>query len=365
MEISPAVAHASAQSRPIGVPTGRRRITGAAAALTALTALALTLALPAAAQQTRYSYDDAGRLIRVDYPGGGHIRYEYDANGNLLEKITVPPAPPTPEIAVLLDDQELHDGQPAAVSFGTSIVGSAGARRVFTVRNDGGLELSGLAVSLPPGFALVEALAPALGPGASDTFTVSLETREPGDRSGDASIASNDADESQFIFQVTGTVPPAAPRRFDFGTDGSPVAAGYTRVTPATAYLPGAGFGWTSGTVDARDRAKGSDLARDFNFTTLGTFVVDLPSGVYDVVVTVGDASGAHDQMGISLESSPVDTVTTAVNEIVTRTYRVTVTGDRLTIGLDDLGGSDDYAVINALVAHWRRGPSRRLPGGG
>ena len=365
MEISPEVARSSARSRSIGKLTGRRRIAGNAAALAALAALALLLAHPAAAQQTQYSYDEAGRLIRVDYPGGGHIRYEYDGNGNLIESVTTPPVPPAPEVTVFLEDQELLDGQLAAVPFGTSIVGSAGARRVFTVRNDGGLELSALTVSLPSGFALVEALVPALGPAGSDTFTVRLEARQAGEWYGGVSIGSNDSDENPFTFPVAGTVPPAAPRRFDFGTDSSPLAAGYARVTPATAYLPGAGFGWSAGTIDSRDRSQGSKLTCDFNFTPLGTFVVDLPSGVYDVVVTIGDASGAHDQMGIFLEGSQVDTVTTAVNEIVTRTYRVTVTGDQLTVGLDDLGGSDQYAVINALVAHWRRGPSRRLPGGG
>ena len=55
-----------------------------------------------------------------------------DAQGNRLEgykAITASIGQATPEIAVLLDNQELQDGQASAVSFGTSIVGSAGARR--------------------------------------------------------------------------------------------------------------------------------------------------------------------------------------------------------------------------------------------
>ena len=33
-----------------------------------------------------YSYDDAGRLMQVDY-GEGSIAYAYDSNGNLLERV--------------------------------------------------------------------------------------------------------------------------------------------------------------------------------------------------------------------------------------------------------------------------------------
>jgi len=42
-----------------------------------------TLAL---SQTVNYSYDKAGRLVRVDYPNGRSIRYTYDAAGNLLRR---------------------------------------------------------------------------------------------------------------------------------------------------------------------------------------------------------------------------------------------------------------------------------------
>jgi immune inhibitor A len=142
---------------------------------------------------------------------------------------------------------------------------------------------------------------------------------------------------------------PVAARRFDFGTAASPLAPGFARVAPTTRHAAPPGYGWSSGAVDARDRATGTPLGCDFNFTALGTFAVDVPNGAYDVAVTLGDASGTHDQMGVFLEGTQVDTVTTAPRELFTRVYRVTVADGRLTVLLDDLGGADPNVVINGL----------------
>jgi hypothetical protein len=300
--------------------------------------------------------------VRVAYANGASIEYAYDATGNIVETITTPAVLPGPEITVLFGGAELVDGQATPIAIGTSVLGAPGPGQAFTVRNDGDLELSGLAVALPAGFALGEGLAPSLAAGGSDTFTVLLETTSTGSTSGDVSIASNDADENPFTFPVTRMVSAAAPLRYDFGTSDSPVAAGYTGVAHTASYSPATGFGWLSGAIGSRDRATGDALTRDFNSTQLGTFVVDVPNGTYDVVTTCGDATAAHDQMGIFLEGALTDTLTTAANEFLTRTYRVAVTDGRLTVLLDDLGGNDANVVINALVV--RRTdvrPHRRL----
>src|SRR5262249_53227479 len=101
----------------------------------------------------------------------------------------------------------------------------------------------------------------------------------------------------------------------DVGTPTSPVASGYTQVTEATQYSAGQGYGWQSGSIDSRDRGTGTDLTRDFNFTTNGMFAVDVANGTYNVTVTAGDAAAAHDLLGIFLEVSLDDSVTTAVGE--------------------------------------------------
>jgi formylglycine-generating enzyme required for sulfatase activity/fibronectin type 3 domain-containing protein len=139
-------------------------------------------------------------------------------------------------------------------------------------------------------------------------------------------------------------------RRFDFGTTSSPVAAGFTRVAQSTAYVPAAGYGWLSGTVDSRNRTTGNDLTRDFDFTALATFAVDVPAGIYDVTVTSGDASSGHDQMGVSLEGAQVDSLTTLASQWISRTYQVAVLDGQLTVHLQDLGGVDKNTVINALT---------------
>jgi fibronectin type 3 domain-containing protein len=137
--------------------------------------------------------------------------------------------------------------------------------------------------------------------------------------------------------------------RYDFGTATSPLAPGWVRVA-GTAFSAAAGWGWTSGTVAARDRTAGDDVARDLNFTPLGTFEAVVPDGEYAVTVTFADAAGAHDLMGVFLEGAKVDTVDLAAGETTTRTYFVTVSDGRLTLTLDDLGGKDANAVINGLV---------------
>ncbi len=138
--------------------------------------------------------------------------------------------------------------------------------------------------------------------------------------------------------------------KFDFGTATSPLESGYTRVTERTAFNPTTGFGWTSGSISGVDRATGTALTRDFNYTPDGTFVVNVPNGRYQVKATLGDlGSYAHDQVGIYLESVLVDTVSTAARQVVNRGYEVNVTDQQLTMRLRDLGGSDRNGVIAAL----------------
>jgi subtilisin family serine protease/fibronectin type 3 domain-containing protein/methionine-rich copper-binding protein CopC len=141
--------------------------------------------------------------------------------------------------------------------------------------------------------------------------------------------------------------------RFDFGTTSSVVADGYTRVSQVTTYSPAQGYGWASGSIDSRDRGgtTGDELERDFNFTTQGTFVVDVPSqAVYTVTLTMGDGLGyVRDQMGIFLEGTLVDTVTTDGVNYAVRTYEVLVTDGQLTLMLEDFGG-DSIVVINGLT---------------
>src|SRR5262249_47932933 len=103
------------------------------------------------------------------------------------------------------------------------------------------------------------------------------------------------------------------PTKFDFGTATSPVAAGYTQVTAATAYSVAQHYGWLSGVIFDKDYPTATDpLTRDFNYTSNGTFAVDVANGSYSVTVTMGSASFAKVNMGVFLQGTQVDSVSTA-----------------------------------------------------
>jgi fibronectin type 3 domain-containing protein len=149
--------------------------------------------------------------------------------------------------------------------------------------------------------------------------------------------------------------------RFDFGTATSPVAAGYTQITRNHRYSAAPGYGWQIGTVSDISRGTGTDLTRDVNFTHDGTFALDLAGGEYDVIATIGDTSLAHDLVGVFLEGVQLDTITTAGGQVVTRTYRVSVSDGQLNLRLADLGGSDWWAMIAGLDVVFV-GPDRTGP---
>ena len=137
--------------------------------------------------------------------------------------------------------------------------------------------------------------------------------------------------------------------RFDFGTPTSPVAAGATQVTPATIYSAAQGYGWQSGTVSSRDYTTVADLTtQDFNYTSNGTFAVDVPNETYTVTVTMGSGGFAKSSMGVFLEGAQVDSVNTAAGQYAVKTYVTTITNGQLDVGLRNLGGDDP--VINALT---------------
>jgi hypothetical protein len=141
----------------------------------------------------------------------------------------------------------------------------------------------------------------------------------------------------------------ALPTMVDLGTASSPLAPGWVRGTHASAYDPGAGFGWLGGIVQSRDRGTVDPLLRDLVFTPRGLLGMFLPNGVYDVLLTLGDAAGAHNQMGVSVQGSAFDQVSSSKNQFVTRRYRAYVADNRLDILLDDLEGPDVNAVLNAV----------------
>ncbi|MFV2143548.1 fibronectin type III domain-containing protein [Isoptericola sp. G70] len=136
---------------------------------------------------------------------------------------------------------------------------------------------------------------------------------------------------------------------FDFGTPDSPVAEGYDRVDPTTAYAEETGFGITSGDVDARDRSTDVDpLAGDFVLGADWAFAVDVPDGTYDVEVWTGDtlAGTSSVRTTVAPEGGEGTNITADAEQTNSGTLTVEVTDGRLDLGITGKG----YGYVNGIV---------------
>ncbi|HSI33898.1 MAG TPA: choice-of-anchor D domain-containing protein, partial [Tepidisphaeraceae bacterium] len=135
--------------------------------------------------------------------------YNFSVSGTVVE-----PPPQLPEVTVLVGGSPITDGA-GSFNFGSVIQGAAGPTRTFTVRNDGTGTLTLGAINLPAGFTLIDGLPTSLAAGASDSFTVRLDTGTAAVRSGTITVVNNDTDEDPFDIAIGGAVvaptPPAAP----------------------------------------------------------------------------------------------------------------------------------------------------------
>ncbi len=109
-----------------------------------------------------------------------------------------------PEVDVLLGTQSLPVGE--TVDFGAAVEDSASRTRTFTVYNSGDKPLVLGSVNLPDGFRLKEGLSSTLRARARDTFTVEMTTDAIGVKSGDLWFSTNDADEGDCYFAISGEV---------------------------------------------------------------------------------------------------------------------------------------------------------------
>lgn len=142
--------------------------------------------------------------------------------------------------------------------------------------------------------------------------------------------------------------------RFDFGSDASPVEAGFTRATVVT-YSNSRGWGWGSiNDLYALDRQVGDattpDLTRDFHFGRDNTFQVNVANGVYDVVLQLGDSAYARDRINVDVEGKRVATgLGSAAGQFRRDTFRVTVSDGQLNVRVVDVGGVGRYWTLASL----------------
>jgi Abnormal spindle-like microcephaly-assoc'd, ASPM-SPD-2-Hydin len=152
---------------------------------------------------TSYSADSGGpaSYLLVD---DIRIGYSYDdvLNTQAPEIVVQQPA-----------GTDLVDGA-STLSFGDSNIGSAVTKTV-TVRNSGGANLTGLAVTCSgtnaSDFTLGSIGATTIGPGVDTTFTVTFTPTAGGSRTATLQIASNDTDENPFDINLLGGIGSLAP----------------------------------------------------------------------------------------------------------------------------------------------------------
>jgi lysophospholipase L1-like esterase len=137
--------------------------------------------------------------------------------------------------------------------------------------------------------------------------------------------------------------------RFDFGS--GPVAPGYIKVPPTTAYTAGLGYGFDGGSkVTAVDRGGDEPLRGDFcTGEEPFFFSVDLPEGNYNVTVTLGDKDG-ESTTTVKAESRRLmlEKVETSPGEFATRTFTVNVRNSRI-----GSGGEVRLKGREKGVLHW------------
>ena len=118
-----------------------------------------------------------------------------------------------PEIRVFDDTHSIYliDDRATPIDFGAVVQGQTGPTTTFKVENHGYGSLTISGVSLPTGFSVVESLDATIAAGASDTFTVRLDSAVLGSKAGQVVVSSNDASESTFAFAIEGVVNPSSP----------------------------------------------------------------------------------------------------------------------------------------------------------
>jgi hypothetical protein len=102
-------------------------------------------------------------------------------------------------------------------AFPVTLFGSISAPQTFTIKNKGGNDLTGLALTatgLHPGEFILSPLGvTTLAPNASTTFTVAFSPTTSGTRNAIVNIASNDGNENPFRVRVSGFCLPLTPPR--------------------------------------------------------------------------------------------------------------------------------------------------------
>lgn len=120
----------------------------------------------------------------------------------------VPPVPSVPEIAIQQPaGSELVDGA-SKKAFGTVKIGKAGKAKIFTIKNTGNANLTGLAITKngkhARDFIVTAPAKTTIAAGGFTTFKVTFKPTAKGNRSAAIHLKSNDTNEDPFDISLTG-----------------------------------------------------------------------------------------------------------------------------------------------------------------
>lgn len=281
------------------------------------------------------------------------LKWEFDKDGSVtsgsdtawIDSVTLPSEIPAgPEIVVEEPvNTGLTDGS-STTNFGSLDSGSS-AQRTYTIRNTGGQNLTGLAVSIDgthaAQFSHSNPGLTTLTPGQSTTFTVTFSPTGMGSRSANLHIASNDNDENPFDIALAGSVQSSeivvehltvglGGNGVLFGTDSTNLYS-IDRATGATTTVGPLGTNGVSG------------LAFDPDTNTL--FGLDAST---DTLVTVNTTTGAATTVGpLGVDFASCGLAYDSVNDILyaSRTFGQLYSINTVTGAATLIGGSGDSLV--------------------
>ena len=206
--------------------------------------------------------------------------YHFRANGGAGSgaDLTFTTLAPEREIAVEQPaGNDLVDGT-ATVAFGAVNVSGAPLIKMFTIRNIGATDLTGLVITKngtnSADFTVGALGATTLAGGTNTTFTVSFDPSAAGARTAAIHIASNDANENPFDITLTGTGRTATPGKLAFGN-------GLILVNEETGTLdvPVVRMGGSEGAVTVKVSSANGIAAAPGDFTALNSYLVNFGDG--------------------------------------------------------------------------------------
>lgn len=143
--------------------------------------------------------------------------------------------------------------------------------------------------------------------------------------------------------------PSAAAVAVDAGLETSPVADGWTPLTPADTWEDGDVAGWIGAVPEARDRRALDPLRRDFVLARgrAGTLRVAVPAGVHEVALLRGDATGSSGSTVVEVDGQ---TVVTGGGSLTAGAFA----WERFTLDGGAAGRTVDVTLRNDDGNYWR-----------